>query len=234
MRLQKYLAMCGVASRRKAEEYIQVGKVKVNNEVITEMGYQVDPVTDEVIFDGKVIEKKEEPVYVLLNKPKGYVTTLSDEFDRKIVTDLVDVPQRIFPVGRLDLNTTGLLILTNDGDLTYRLTHPRFKVEKIYVSRIKGRPYPEKIKAFETGLEIEDYVTSPAKFRIIRHDGRNTIVEIIIREGRNRQIRKMCDAIGHPVIDLKRVAMGRLDLGELGLGQWRFLNQREIKYLKNL
>ncbi len=234
MRLQKYLAMCGVASRRKAEEYIQSGKIMVNDEVITEMGYVVDPDADIVSYNGKPVSQNEELVYILLNKPKGYITTLSDEFNRKKVTDLIDVPQRIFPVGRLDCNTTGLLILTNDGDLTYRLTHPRFKVEKVYVSRITGRPIPDKIKAFETGLSIEDYVTSPAKFQIIRHDGKNTIAEITIREGRNRQIRKMCDAIGHPVIDLKRVAMGKLELDQLSLGEWRYLTTDEIKYLKKL
>ncbi len=223
-----------MASRRKAEEYIQAGKVKVNGEVITEMGYLVEPEEDEITYNGKLVTPNEELVYILLNKPKGYVTTVSDEFNRKKVTDLIEVSQRIFPVGRLDYNTTGLLILTNDGDMTYRLTHPRFKVEKVYVTRITGRPTQEKIKAFETGLSIEDYTTAPAKFRIVRHDGKNTIAEITIREGRNRQIRKMCDAIGHPVIDLKRIAMGRLELGELSLGQWRYLTPKEIQYLKKL
>ncbi|KAB3524963.1 pseudouridine synthase [Alkaliphilus serpentinus] len=234
MRLQKYLAQCGVASRRKSEELIEAGKVKVNNRIVTEMGFKVDPDKDKISVEGKEVKPAEEMVYILLNKPTGYITTVSEQFQRKKVTDLINVPQRIFPVGRLDYDTSGLLLLTNDGDLTYRLTHPRFKVDKKYISKIKGIPTKEEIAAFKRGLQIEDYVTAPADFKIVKIEGKEPLVEIKIHEGKNRQIRKMCDAIGHPVITLQRVSMGNITLGNLKIGEWRFLSQKEIKYLKKL
>lgn len=234
LRLQKYIAICGVASRRRSEVLIESGRVKVNGKTVTEMGFKIDPNKDTVIVDGRKIDDDEKAIYLLLNKPRGYITTASDQFNRKKVTDLIDLPYRIFPVGRLDYDTSGLLILTNDGDLTYKLTHPKFKVEKVYVSKIKGVPTQAKIQAFKSGLQIEDYITAPANFKILSTDSNFSTVEITIREGKNRQIRKMCDAIGHPVIELERVAMGKIQLGNLKLGSWRHLKEEEINYLKKL
>lgn len=234
MRLQKFLAACGVASRRKSEDIISNGRVKVNGDIITEMGFKIDPDNDKVLVDDKNITLENRKVYIILNKPKGYVTTAKEQFDRKKVTDLVDVPYRIFPVGRLDYNTEGLLILTNDGDLTFKLTHPKFKVEKVYIAKIQGIPTKNELRNFENGLKIEDYVTAPAKIKIIEKSKVNCTVEIKIREGKNRQVRKMCDSIGHPVVDLKREKMGRISLGSLEVGNWRYLTEREINYFKQL
>lgn len=234
MRLQKFLATCGVASRRKSEELISSGRVKVNGNIIIEMGFKIDPDVDKVTVDNKQVSLEERKVYIMLNKPTGYVTTVSEQFNRNKVTDLVNVPYRIFPVGRLDYNTSGLLILTNDGELTYRLTHPKFKVDKVYIAKVKGVPTKEEIKAFENGLKIENYITSPAKINIIKQINDNAVVEVTIREGRNRQVRKMCDAIGHPVIELKRIKMGRIHLGDLEVGNWRYFTEREVNYLKQL
>ncbi|QUH20736.1 pseudouridine synthase [Alkaliphilus sp. B6464] len=234
MRLQKFLATCGVASRRKSEELIISGRVKVNGNIITEMGFKVNPDIDNVFVDDKNVVLEERKVYIMLNKPTGYVTTVAEQFNRKKVTDLVDVPYRIFPVGRLDYNTSGLLILTNDGELTFRLTHPKFKVEKVYVAKIKGVPTKDELTAFENGLEIENYITAPSKIKILKELNGNCVVEITIREGRNRQVRKMCDTIGHPVLELKRIKMGRIHLGNLEVGNWRYFTEREIDYLKQL
>ncbi len=234
MRLQKYLALCGVASRRSSEELIKAGHVMVNNSVIQEMGFIIDPDKDVVKVKGAAVVPEEEKLYIMMNKPTGYVTTVSDQFNRSKVVDLVEVKERVYPVGRLDYNTSGLLLLTNDGDLAYRLTHPKFKVEKVYIAKIKGRPTAKEMKSFESGLQIEDYITSPAKIRIIKELQQETLVEIMIREGRNRQVRRMCDAIGHPVTELKRMSIGELQLGDLPLGKWRYLLNKELQYLKNL
>lgn len=234
MRLQKFLAACGVASRRKSEDIISNGRVKVNGDIITEMGFKIDPDNDKVLVDDKNITLENRKVYIILNKPKGYVTTANEQFDRKKVTDLVDVPYRIFPVGRLDYNTEGLLILTNDGDLTFKLTHPKFKVEKVYIAQVKGIPTKDELRNFENGLKIEDYITAPAKIKIIKKSKVDCTVEIKIREGKNRQVRKMCDSIGHPVVDLRREKMGRISLGSLEVGNWRYLTEREINYFKQL
>ena len=183
IRLQKYLADCGVASRRKAEVLITEGRVSVNGTIITELGTKVDD-NDVICFDGKRVKREEQMVYILLNKPAGYVTTVKDQFQRPTVVDLVKVDERVFPVGRLDYDTSGLLILTNDGSLTYRLTHPKFKIKKVYKALIKGIPSKEKIEKFEKGLKIENYVTSPAKFEIIKSIDNTSIVEIAIYEGK--------------------------------------------------
>ncbi|ABR48792.1 pseudouridine synthase [Alkaliphilus metalliredigens QYMF] len=234
MRLQKYIANCGVASRRKSETLIQQGLVTVNDKVVTEMGFKLDVVEDHVKVRGKLIKPTEEMIYILLNKPTGFVTTVSDQFDRKTVTDLVGVSERIFPVGRLDYHTSGFLLLTNDGNLTFKLTHPKFKVSKVYIAKVKGKPSSSKLSLFEKGLEIEDYVTAPAKISIIKILPHEVIVKITLREGKNRQVRKMCDAIGHPVVELNRESMGDLQLGDLEIGKWRHLTQKEITYLKEL
>ena len=230
VRLQKYLADCGVASRRKAEELIMQGRISVNDTIITELGTKVDN-SDIICFDGKEVTREEQKIYVLLNKPVGYVSTVKDQFQRPTVVDLVNITERIFPVGRLDYDTSGLLILTNDGSLTYRLTHPKFKIKKVYMAVIKGIPNREKIKKFENGLEIEDYVTAPAKFKIIKSLNNTSTVEITIYEGKNRQVRKMCESIGHPVLKLKRISFGHLDLEDLPEGKWRKLKKNEISKL---
>ncbi len=234
MRLQKFLASCGVASRRKSEELIRDGRVKINDKVVTKMGIKVDPETDSVSVDGKDIVLEGHKIYILLNKPEGYVTTVREQFNRKKVTDLVDIPYRIFPVGRLDYNTSGLLILTNDGELTYRLTHPKFEVPKTYIAKIRGTLDKRKLNNFQDGLRIGDYITSPAEIKILKKIDGDCFVEITIREGRNRQVRRMCSAIGHPVLKLKRIKMGKINIGDLKVGDWRYLNEEEIKYLKHL
>jgi 23S rRNA pseudouridine2605 synthase len=233
-RLQKYIADCGVASRRKAEELIKQGRVKVNGMVVTEMGTKVGD-TDLVEVDGKGIKPENKKVYILLNKPAGYVTTAKDQFGRPTVLDLLKgVRERVFPVGRLDYETTGLLILTNDGDFTYKMTHPKHEIEKTYIATIEGIPTIEEINRFEKGLRIEDYITAPAKLRILSENMRNSVVEVTIHEGKNRQVRKMCEAIGHPVLSLKRISLGKLSLGNLAEGTWRELSQKEVKSLLEL
>lgn len=234
MRLQKFLAYCGVASRRKSEELISSGRVKVNGNVITEMGFKIDPETDLVYVDDKNAALEERKVYILLNKPKGYITTVKEQFNRKKVTDLIDVPYRIFPVGRLDYNTSGLLILTNDGELTYKLTHPKFEIPKVYTAKTKGIPTGEKLNNFRSGLKIGNYTTAPAKIKILKKSGGDCFVEITIREGKNRQIRKMCDVIGHPVLELKRIKMGEINIGNLEVGNWRYFTEQEVEYIKQL
>lgn len=236
MRLQKFLAHSGVASRRAAEKMIQNGRVSINGNVTKEMGTVVDE-NDIVEVDGRIVKTENNKLYIMLNKPVGYVTTSNDQFSRPIVLDLISgIHERIYPVGRLDYDTSGLLLLTNDGDFTYSLTHPRHEVKKVYEACLKGIPTPEEIKSFENGLEIDDYITSPALLKIKRTMNDMSIAEITIHEGRNRQVRKMCDSIGHKVLSLKRIAIGPLTLGDLKEGQWHKLSEDEISliYDKNL
>ncbi|MGL4791008.1 MAG: pseudouridine synthase [Anaerotignaceae bacterium] len=235
IRLQKYLADAGVASRRKAEELILEGKISVNGEVVTELGVKVDENTDSVFYNGKRVVNNQRLVYVMLHKPEGFVTTAKDQFDRPTVIDLVKgVNERIVPVGRLDYDTSGLLILTNDGDLTYKLTHPKHLVNKVYMAKLFGRPDQNDINQFKWGVSIEGKRCEPARIEIVEDLGKYTMCKITITEGRNRQVRKMCEAIKHPVATLKRVATGELELGELPKGKYRLLTEKEIKYLKGL
>ena len=237
MRINKYIALCGVASRRKAEELILAGRVTVNDEVMTELSYKVDEENDIVKVDDKLIKEENKLVYILLNKPEGYITTVKDQFDRPSVLDLVsDIKERVYPIGRLDYETSGLLLLTNDGDLTYKLTHPKHEVDKTYVARVKGKLTKEEIERFKTGLKIEDYTTAPAKLKVIKYDEQrdSSLLEIKIHEGKNRQVRKMCKAINHPVLRLRRSAMGKIKIGDCEIGKYRYLTEEEIKYLKNL
>ncbi len=231
IRLQKYLAHAGVASRRTAEEMIKQGRVAVNNVIIENMGFAVSS-DDFITVDGKPVNIEEEKVYILLNKPVGYVSTSKDQFGRPTVLDLVkDVGKRLYPVGRLDYDTSGLILLTNDGDFTYRLTHPKHEINKVYEAVISGFPEKSEIKRFESGLKIEDYQTSPAELLIIEKQGINTLVRITIHEGKNRQVRKMCEAIGHKVLTLKRIQMGPIALDKLPQGKWRHLSDKELKIL---
>ncbi|MEF9990638.1 MAG: pseudouridine synthase [Romboutsia sp.] len=237
MRINKYIASCGVASRRKSEEIILSGRVTVNGNVVGELSFNIDENKDIVEIDGKKIALSERPVYIVLNKPEGYITTVKDQFDRPSVLDLVtDINERVYPIGRLDYETSGLLILTNDGDLTYKLTHPKHEVDKTYIARMKGIPTEEEMKNFEAGLLIEDYKTAPAKIKMLEYNNEKNFAkcEIKIHEGRNRQVRKMCRAINHPVLNLKRVSVGKITLQSVKIGEYRHLSEDEIKYLKNI
>ena len=234
MRINKYIASCGVASRRKAEEIILDRRVKVNGEIVSELSFNIDENKDIVEIDGKVISLSENHVYIVVNKPEGYITTVKDQFDRPSVLDLVtDIKERVYPIGRLDYETSGLLILTNDGDLTYKLTHPKHEIDKTYVALVKGQPTYEELKNFRDGLEIEDYKTAPAKIRVVdvNEEKNYSKCEIKIHEGRNRQVRKMCKAINHPVLRLRRIAMGEIRLKGLKVGEYRHLTKEEIEYL---
>ena len=232
-RLQKFLSASGVCSRRKAEELILSGRVTVNGQTVSVLGTKVKE-TDSVRVDNKHVSAVKH-VYIMLHKPEGYITSARDQFNRPTVMDLVkQYNTRLYPVGRLDYDTSGLLILTNDGELTQTLTHPGRQVEKVYIARVKGAPTPDELARFRAGLRIEDYITAPADIHIVKEFGENVSVKIAIHEGRNRQVRKMCEAIGHHVIFLKRVATGRLYLGDLPRGASRELTEAEEKYLKGL
>ena len=234
MRLNKYIAQAGIASRRKADELIASGNVKINGLVVRELGTDVKE-GDVVEVNGKRIEPAEKKVYVVLNKPLGYVTTSSDDKDRATVLDLVaDIPERVFPVGRLDYNTSGLLIMTNDGDLAYRLTHPKHHVYKTYRALVQGVLSRERIAKLRKGVDIGGFVTSPAQVQVIKQGERSAIVEIKIYEGKNRQVRKMFAAVGNKVNALERIAIGEIKLGRMKEGHYRKLTREEIEYLKSL
>ena len=234
-RLQKVMAELGVASRRKCEELILQGKVMVNGQIVTELGTKVDKQSVIIHVEGIQITNKTEKIYVLLNKPVGYITSSHDQFNRPTVLDLVSqIDIRLYPVGRLDYDTEGLIILTNDGNLTYKITHPSHNITKTYTAQVKGRVHEEAIMIFNNGILIEEYKTAPAKLEILKYIDNDTLVNITIHEGRNRQVRKMCDAIGHKVLKLKRINIGSLELGSLKTGQWRFLNKEEIEYLYSI
>lgn len=234
MRLQKFMAHSGVASRRKCEELIAQGKVKVNNEVITEMGFEVNPSKDRVYLDSKRLALKKEHSYYILNKPMGVVSTVSDEKDRVTVVDLIESDERIYPVGRLDIDTTGILILTDDGELTNKLMHPSNVVEKTYIATVKGTPNKKELDMLRVGIKVGKDKFSPAKVRILKKFENDSILEIIIHEGKNHEIKIMCEKIGHPVKKLKRIKIGNLELGDLRIGNYRRLEENEIKYLKSL
>lgn len=230
VRLQKYIAQCGLASRRKAEELILAGRIAVDGVIIKEMGVRVTPGENQVSFDGRLIEAREELVYYLLNKPKGYVTTLSDPQGRPIVTSLIKKAKvRLFPVGRLDLDTEGALILTNDGALAQKIQHPSHGIDKTYEALVKGCPQHDKLKLLERGIPLEGKMTSPAAVSIAEKVGKNCLVRITIHEGRKRQVKKMFAFIGNPVLQLKRTAYGKLGLGRIALGDYRQLNSSELK-----
>ena len=233
VRLQKYLADAGIASRRKAEELIQNGRVKVNGKIITELGVKVDTVKDKVEFNGKVVKIEKKKIYILLNKPAGYISAAKDQFDNPSVLHLLkDIKERLFPIGRLDKDTTGALILTNDGDLSFHLTHPKHEVSKTYIAEVVGCPTAEEMRAFMKGLIIDGKKTYPAKIRIVKETKKNSIVEVIIHEGRNRQVRKMCEEIGHKVITLHRQAIGKITVDGVKEGSYRFLTDKEVQELK--
>jgi 23S rRNA pseudouridine2605 synthase len=236
-RLQKVLAQAGVASRRACEELIRQGRVQVNGQVVTELGTQVDPNRDEISVDGAPISSPAEKVYLILNKPPGYISTVHDPWGRPTVLDLIPHQGRLYPVGRLDAESEGLLLLTNDGRLTHRLTHPRYEHEKEYLALVKGRPKEAVLSQLRQGVDLEEGRTAPAKVsRASRKEGLETPpgttwLRIVVHEGRKRQIRRMCAAVGHPVQRLIRVRMGPLRLDALKPGQWRPVTERELAAL---
>jgi len=235
VRLQKYMAHCGVASRRKCEEMIKQGRVTVNGQVVTQLGVKVDPQRDEVKVDGKPISLEPKQVYILLYKPRGYVTTVKDTHQRPTVMSLLgSQPVRVYPVGRLDFDTEGLLLLTNDGELANKLMHPRYGIEKEYYVVVEGRPYKSQIQKFIDGIDIGDAIAHAHKIRLLWQKGNSSAFKIVLKEGRNRQIRRMFEAIGCPVKFLRRERFGNLVLRGLKPGQWRYLDEHEIIQLKKL
>ena len=231
MRLQKYMALCGVASRRNAEKMILDGQVTVNGRLITEMGVQVEE-EDVVCVNGVQIFPETEKHYVMYHKPAGEVTTVNDPEGRPCVLDhFRDYPVRLYPVGRLDYDSEGLLLLTNDGDLTDRMLHPSFQVDKTYLARVTGSVPMEEVRMLRTGVMLDDHKTSPAKVRIIKEETFATVVLVTIHEGRNRQVRRMFEASGHKVLQLRRVQFGPLQLGDLPRGKWRSLTADERRKL---
>mgnify|MGYP000603802628 CR=1 FL=1 len=219
IRLQKFLANSGICSRRKAEEYILAEKVEVNGKTVTELGTKIDIEKDKVTFEGKPVSTVEEKVYILLNKPIGYVTTVKDQFNRDTVLDLIKIKEKIVPVGRLDMYTSGALILTNDGEFVYKVTHPKHEIEKTYTVTIKGIIKKEEVKNLEIGVDIGEYITKPAKVKILKTDEEKNIsrLEITIHEGKNRQVRKMCEAIGHSVLALHRSKIAGIGVKDIPL-----------------
>lgn len=233
-RLQKILAQAGVASRRKCEQLIAEGKVQVNGETVTELGTKADPAVDSISVNGKSIGA-ENKIYVLFNKPKGVITSASDDKGRKVVTDyLKGIHERVYPVGRLDYDTEGLLILTNDGDFAHLLTHPKHHVPKTYWATVKGVPHGSELEKLKKGILLEDGMTAPAEveYQDIDSENKFSTISITIHEGKNRQVRRMFEAINHPVIKLKRISFGDLYLGNLKRGIYRHLTKDEILTLQ--
>jgi 23S rRNA pseudouridine2605 synthase len=235
IRLNKFIAAAGLASRRQADLLIQQGQVQVNGMTITELGMQVDPQSDLVTLGNQTIRPESTIDYLILNKPPGYLTTVRDPFDRPTVMNLLPpLNSRVYPVGRLDFDTSGLLFFTNDGEIALALTHPRHLVEKVYLATVRGIPTNEALQQLAAGIILEDGPTAPAKIGINSIANGNAIVSLTIREGRKRQIKRMLQAIGHPVTQLQRIAMGPLTLGGLGLGHWRRLSKLELAALLRL
>ncbi len=223
IRLNKYISECGVCSRRNADKLIQNMKVQVNGIIQSSLGTKIDEKNDIIKVNGNVITKSNKLIYIKLNKPKGYVTTSKEQFQRKCVLDLLDIDTRVFPIGRLDMYTEGLLLLTNDGDFANKMMHPRNKIEKTYIAKVSGNITEEKLDMLRKGVDIGGYITKEAK---VRYLGENKI-EIIISEGKNRQVRKMCEKVNLKVLELRREKIGNLSLGNLKVGKYVFLDKKE-------
>lgn len=235
MRLQKYIALSGIASRRASEKLIADGHVAVNGHVVTEMGVQVDETADKVTVDGKLIHLEAEKHYIAYYKPVGEVTTVSDPEGRATVMDKFrDYPVRLYPVGRLDFDSEGLLLLTNDGDMMNSLLHPSHEVDKTYLAKVSNRVEEESIRRLRAGVQLDGRLTSPAHVRVVRYEAFDTVLLVTIHEGRYRQVRRMFEAVGHQVVQLKRVGFGPIQLGDLPRGTWRSLTPNEIRKLKEL
>jgi len=226
VRLNKYLAECGVAARRKADDLIATGQIKLNGKVVTELGTKIDPASDRVEYQGCALNS-EKKIYIMLYKPAGYITAMSSERDVKLVAELVRVPEKIFPVGRLDKDTTGLLLFTNDGELTNRLLHPRYEHEKTYEISLQRELTEDALRELEQGVMLEDGMTAPAKAELLA----SRKLQLTIHEGRKRQVKRMLEAVGNKVVTLKRVAFAGLTLGDLKVGEWRELTAREVTML---
>jgi 23S rRNA pseudouridine2605 synthase len=234
VRLQKFLSECGVASRRASEQLIADGRVQVNGEVAT-LGRSVEPETDTITLDGRELRQEQRLTYVLLNKPRGTVTTAKDTHGRKTVLDCLEgVKERVFPVGRLDMDTEGVLVLTNDGDLAHRLMHPSHGIEKVYVATVAGEIGEEALAKLASGVMLEDGMTAPAKVKLIRGERHSSRVQLTLHEGKKREVKRMCEAVGHPVLALKRIAFANLMGGHLRPGEWRYLTQQEVRLLKRM
>ncbi len=229
IRLNRYISMCGVSSRRKAEELIKAGRVKVNGKIVKDFGVKVDPEVDIVELDGIEI-KLPKKRYIVLNKPVGYLTQLGKSPDGKRTIEelLRDIPERVFPVGRLDYNTEGLLILTNDGELANRIMHPRYKLPKVYLALVKGRIKPALLREMEKGINLEDGFAKPDSVKVIRYENKNTLLEIVFHEGRKHLVKRFFFSFGYPVLKLKRTAIGPIKLNKLSPGKWRNLSKREL------
>jgi pseudouridine synthase len=233
IRLNKFLAQAGVASRREVDKMIAEGRIKVNGQVVQVLGYKIDNEKDRVEVDGRRVEREEGLVYLMLNKPPGYLVTLKDNFKRPTIQQLLpSLRQRIFPVGRLDFDSSGLLLMMNDGELAYRLTHPRFKVPKVYLVKVMGEPDPSDLARLEKGIYLDGKKTAPAKIAQIKSDPKKSLFKIEIFEGRKREVKRMFQAIGHKVLHLQRISFGGLRLGTLKTGKWRYLIRKEIDALK--
>lgn len=230
-RLQKYLAACGVASRRAAETLIEAGRVTVNGDV-AQLGCKVDPAADTILFDGRPVGT-ESMAYILLNKPPDTVTTVKDTHDRKTVMDcLQGVSERVYPVGRLDMDVGGVLLFTNDGELANRLIHPSYRIPKVYLAWVWGRVGEEALERLESGVELDDGMTAPAKARVIRHTPKQSQVRLQIHEGKKREVKRMCKAVGHPVVSLTRIAFCGIRVADLKPGEWRYLTDDEVAMLR--
>lgn len=228
----KYLANMGVASRRKVERLIREGQVEVNGRQVIDPALTINPEKDKILVGGKRVEVGQRIVHIMLNKPKGIISTASDEKGRKTVLDLVKVSERVYPVGRLDEDSTGLIIMTNDGELANFITHPRYGVPKTYQAAIRGKVTEERLDKLRMGIKLKEGLTAPAEVEVINPDPKQPLLEITIHEGWNRQIRRMCGEVGLTVVALKRVAIGPLQLGNLKWGQWRYLTEEEVGKLK--
>jgi 23S rRNA pseudouridine2605 synthase len=231
IRINRYLALCGLSSRRAAEKIILEARVSVNGQVVRELGAKIDESKDRVLVDGKPVHVQTKKIYVLLNKPKGYVTTVDDEHDRKTVMELIDVRERLVPVGRLDYQSEGLLLLTNDGELVFRLLHPRFKVNKTYYATLKSDFDPKHFDPLTRGVQLEDCLTAPCEAWY--YGNTQDRIAVRIHEGKKHQVRRMLAALGYDVKNLRRVQFGPLELGRLRVGEWRFLLTTEVRGLKN-
>ncbi|HIJ97293.1 MAG TPA: rRNA pseudouridine synthase [Desulfuromonadales bacterium] len=231
-RLQKIISAAGVTSRRASEALIVNGQVAVNGVVVTELGSKADPSKDIITIDGKALKISRVRLYILLNKPTGYITALKDSQNRPLVTDLLkEVPERVYPVGRLDYNTEGLLLLTNDGEWANRLMHPSHEIEKEYHVRVRGKVIDQQLKRMAEGVELEDGMTAPAVVNLVKSGEQNDWISVTIHEGRNRQVRRMCEAVSLSVVRLKRIRYGSLELGTLRAGKFRFLSEAEVRQL---
>jgi pseudouridine synthase len=233
MRLQRYLAQCGVASRRNAERLIADGRVSVNG-ATAQLGRNIDPETDTVALDGEPVGR-DRKVYILLNKPQGVITSTRDTHDRRTVVDcLTGVDTRVYPVGRLDKDVEGALLLTNDGELAYRMTHPKYEVDKVYIAEVKGAMDDATARRLGTGIELDDGMTAPAKVKVLKRLGKDTLIRLVLHEGRKREVKRMCAAVGHPVMKLRRTAVGELSVRGMKPGHWRHLTDEELGTLRRL